>query len=54
MTMSPGIKALAAVLSLNRMKRKRPDWDRIIIVCSMLVTVGLVALYAYWKASSRW
>jgi hypothetical protein len=50
----PGIKALFAVLTLNRMKRKRPDWDRIVIACSTLVTIGLVALYAYGKAFSRW
>jgi len=50
----PGIKALFAVLTLNRMKRKRPDWDLIIIACSTLVTIGLVALYVYGTASSRW
>jgi hypothetical protein len=50
----PGIKALFAVLTLNRMKSKRPDWDRIIIACSTLVTIGLVALYVYGKVSSRW
>ena len=50
----PGLKALFAVLNLNRMKGKRPDWDLIIIVCSTLVTIGLVALYAYGKVSSRW
>jgi hypothetical protein len=50
----PGIKALFAVLNLNRMRERRPDWDIVIIVCSTLVTIGLVALYAYGKVSSRW
>jgi hypothetical protein len=50
----PGIKALFAVLTLNRAKGKRPDWDRIILACSTLVTIGLVVLYVYGKATSRW
>lgn len=49
-----GIKALFAILTLNRTQRKRPDLDRIVIACSTLITIGLVVLYAYGKASSRW
>jgi len=49
-----GMKALLTVLALNRSSRKQPDWDRIIIAASTIVTVGLVALYAYGKATSRW
>jgi hypothetical protein len=47
-------KALFAMLSLNRAGRKRPDWDRMILIFSTSVTVGLVALYAYGKATARW
>jgi hypothetical protein len=47
-------KALFAMLSLNRAGRKRPDWDRVILIFSTSVTVGLVALYAYGKATARW
>ena len=46
-------KALFAVLALNKTK-KRTDWDRLIPIFSTAVTVGLVALYAYGKATSRW
>jgi hypothetical protein len=48
------LKALFAMLSLNRAGRKRPDWDRVILIFSTSVTVGLVALYAYGKATARW
>lgn len=47
-------KALFAMLSLNRAGRKRPDWDRVILIFSTAVTVGLIALYVYGKATSRW
>jgi hypothetical protein len=48
------LKALFAVLTLNKTGRKRPDWDRVILIFSSAVTVGLVALYLYGKLSSRW
>jgi hypothetical protein len=48
------LKALFAMLSLNRAGRKRPDWDRVILIFSTSVTVKLVALYAYGKATARW
>jgi hypothetical protein len=47
-------KTLFAMLSLNRAERKRLDWDRVILVFSTSVTIGLVALYAYGKATARW
>ena len=48
------LKALFTMLSLNRAERKRPDWDRMILIFSTSVTIGLVALYAYGKATARW
>jgi hypothetical protein len=48
------LKALFAVLTLNKTEKKRLDWDRVILIFSTAVTVGLIALYAYGKATSRW
>ena len=49
-----GMKALFTILTVNRSAGKEHDWDRIVIMASTMVTVGLVALYAYGKATSRW
>jgi hypothetical protein len=49
-----GLKALFAILALKRTRRRWLDWDRVILVFSTAVTIGLVALYAYGKATSRW
>jgi hypothetical protein len=48
------MKALFTGLALRRAKRKRIDWDRSVLIFSPVVTVGLIALYAYGKATSRW
>jgi hypothetical protein len=48
------LKALFAVLTLNRAEKKRLDWDRVILIFSAAVTVRLIALYVYGKATSRW
>lgn len=48
------LKALFALLTLNKAQRKRLDWDRVILIFSTSVTVGLVALFAYGKVTSRW
>jgi hypothetical protein len=48
------LKALFAVLTLNKTEKKRLDWDRVVLIFSTAVTVGLVALYVYGKATSRW
>ena len=48
-----GMKALLTFFTLNRSDRK-PEWDRLIIILSTAVTIGLVAAYAYGKATSRW
>jgi hypothetical protein len=49
-----GLKALFTLLAVNRTGHKRFDWDRVILIFSTFVTVGLVALYLYGKATSRW
>lgn len=46
------MKALFVMLSLR--KHERIDWDRSIMIFSTVVTVGLVALYFFGKATSRW
>jgi hypothetical protein len=46
------MKALFIMLTLGR--RERIDWDRNIMIFSTMVTVGLVALYFFGKATSRW
>ncbi|MDN3278023.1 hypothetical protein QWJ07_27420 [Frankia sp. RB7] len=52
--------AMKALLNLNRAERTlrsartRIDWDRTAIVVSTAVTLGLVALYIFGKATSRW
>jgi hypothetical protein len=48
------MKALITVLNLDRAERARIDWDRTAIVVSTAVTLGLVALYIFGKATSRW
>jgi hypothetical protein len=47
-------KAIFALLTVNRAQNKPPGWDRIILIFSTAVTIGLVALYAFGKATSRW
>jgi hypothetical protein len=49
-----GLKALFALLALNKARKDRPDWDRVILIFSTSVTIGLVALYVYGKVNSRW
>ena len=48
------LKALFAALAFRRAEKERVDWDRNILIFSTAVTVGLVALYVYGKATSRW
>jgi hypothetical protein len=49
-----GTKALLTALSLKKSRSKQPSWDRTILVLSTTVTVGLIALFIYGKATSRW
>jgi len=48
------LKALFTALAFRRAEKERIDWDRNILVFSTAVTVALVALYVYGKATSRW
>ena len=48
------VKALLAFLTVNRSRSERPNWDRIVTISSIVVTIGLVALFVYGKATSRW
>jgi hypothetical protein len=47
-------KAIFSILTVRKTAADRPRWDRIALVVSTMVTLGLVALYAYGKATSRW
>lgn len=48
------LKAFFAVLTFNRSEKRRIDWDRTVLIVSTCVTIGLVAMYAFGKATSRW
>jgi hypothetical protein len=47
-------KALVALLAFSEHGDPRPNWDRIVLIGSTAVTIGLIALYALGKASGRW
>ena len=49
-----GAKALLTLLTANRSRGRQPSWDRTILVLSITVTLGLIALYIFGKATSRW
>jgi hypothetical protein len=49
-----GMKAFLTAFTLSRSRRQRPDWERLVIIFSTAVTVGLVVAYLYGKATSRW
>ena len=40
--------------SLKRAENERIDWSGRILILSTVVTVGLIALYVFGKATSRW
>ena len=48
------LKALLTAVTVNKAERKRPDWDRAVVIFSTAVTIGLVALYVSGKATSHW
>lgn len=48
------LKALFAVLTLNKAQNNHLDRDHIILVFSTTVTIALVALYVFGTATSRW
>ncbi|MBV9565585.1 MAG: hypothetical protein JOY90_34810 [Bradyrhizobium sp.] len=49
-----GPKALFAIFTLGGSRRQRPNWNRIILMASVAVTIGLIAIYLYGKDSLRW
>jgi hypothetical protein len=46
-------KALITALTARRSRQKQPNWDRIVILSSTVVTISLVALFIYGKSTSR-
>ena len=48
------MKALFTAFTLNKAERNRIDWDRNILIYSTVVTIVLIALYVWGKATSRW
>jgi hypothetical protein len=46
-----GLKAVFALLALNRKSDKPPDWDRVVLIFSSCVTVGLIAIHVYGKVA---
>jgi len=48
------MKALFVTLASRRSDRGRIDWDRRVLILSTAVTVGLIVLYFYGRATSRW
>lgn len=48
------MKALFTALAFRRAGRDRIDWDRRILIFSTGVTIALIALYVWAKATSRW
>ena len=49
-----GLKAIITLLTMNKVRRERIDWNRVILIFSTAVTIGLIALYLFGKATSRW
>ena len=48
------VKAIFTILILSRGERDRPDWERLILIFSTAVTIGLIAVYVWGKTTSRW
>jgi len=44
-----GLKALFAMLTINRSRKTRPDWDRAILIFAVLLTLGLAIFYVLTK-----
>jgi hypothetical protein len=47
-------KAIFSILTVKKAAADSSKWDRLALVFSTAVTLGLIALYAYGKATSRW
>ncbi len=48
------VKAIFTILTLTKGDKTRPDWERLILIVSTVVTIGLIAIYVWGKATSRW
>ncbi len=48
------LKAIFTILTLSQVGGKQIRWDRVVIILSTAVTVGLIALYVFGKITSRW
>lgn len=48
------VKAIFTILTLSRGEKTHPDWERLILILSTAVTIGLIAIYVWGKTSSRW
>jgi hypothetical protein len=49
-----GLQALVSLLAFSEADGTRLNRDRIVLVASTAVTLGLVALYIYGKVAGRW
>jgi hypothetical protein len=47
------LKALVTLLTLSQRTNARPNWDRLVLIGSTALSIGLIALYAYAKATGR-
>lgn len=49
------LKALFALLTFSRGEDDPPlRWDRIVLIFSILVTIGLAVAYVHGKSTGRW
>ncbi|MGJ4944649.1 hypothetical protein ACQR1W_29075 [Bradyrhizobium sp. HKCCYLS1011] len=48
------LKALFALLTFSRDDETPLRWDRIVLIFSTLVTIGLAVLYVHGKVTGRW
>jgi hypothetical protein len=48
------LKALFSLLTLNKADGRPPNWNRIVLIFSSVVTIGLIGLYVYGKVTRRW
>lgn len=49
-----GLKAFLAILRLNKTSSRRFSMERAVLVFSTAVTLGLIAVYVFEKATGRW
>ena len=47
------LKALFTLLTLSKDNDTRISWDRIVLVGSIIVTIGLIGFYAYGKLAGH-